>query len=138
MMPLEAALSSLRDAAAASSLALVASPDSAASRKLRIAVLRADFTDLLRSCATRFCLLRLIWDLMFATEQASVSLVFGDLVHVWVGAGNVRHTQPDTLPVRLSCPKSPPTGAQPGRNRDVSGRIPAAPPPREPPGPRTR
>src|SRR5690606_24772455 len=45
MTPLEAALSSLRAAAAARDLAFSASPDSAASRKLRIAVFRPVFTD---------------------------------------------------------------------------------------------
>jgi hypothetical protein len=32
--------------------------------------LSADFTALLRSRASSFCRLRLIWDLMFATEQS--------------------------------------------------------------------
>src|SRR5688500_5068540 len=72
MTPFDAALSSLRVAAAASVRAFSASPDSAASLKRRMAVFRADLTDLLLSCATRFCLFRLIWDLMFATGQASV------------------------------------------------------------------
>src|SRR5687767_12564690 len=67
MTPLDAALSSLRAAAAASALALSASPAAAASRKLRTAVFSADFTDLLRSWAASFCRLRLIWDLMLAT-----------------------------------------------------------------------
>src|ERR671920_1791352 len=73
MTPAEAALSSLREASWASTRARSASPEAAASRKWRTAVLSADFTDLLRSCARSFCLLRLIWDLMFATGQASVS-----------------------------------------------------------------
>ena len=38
----------------------------------RTADFSADFTDLLRSCAASFCRLRLIWDLMFATGQASI------------------------------------------------------------------
>ena len=67
-------MSSLRRRGAASGLGAVsASPAAAASRKRRTAVFSADFTDLLRSCAASFCLLRLIWDLMFATGQASVS-----------------------------------------------------------------
>src|SRR4051812_24183721 len=71
--PAEAALSSLRLAAAARALASSVLPASAASRNLRTADFSADFTDLLRSCAFLFCRLRLIWDLMFATGQASGS-----------------------------------------------------------------
>src|SRR3954470_17990851 len=70
MTPLDAALSSARPALAASVLASSALPAVAASRNLRTAVLRADFTALLRSCAASFCRLRLIWDLMFATGAA--------------------------------------------------------------------
>ncbi len=73
MTPAEAALSSLRPATRASSCALSLSPEDTASRNWRTAVFSADFTDLLRSCAASFCRLRLIWDLMFATGQASVS-----------------------------------------------------------------
>ncbi len=84
MTPLEAALSSLRPAAAASVWACSASPASAASRKRRTADFSADFTDLLRSCAASFCRLRLIWDLMFATGQASIVVLVG-----WVSAESV-------------------------------------------------
>ena len=66
------------------------SPASAASRNLRTAVFSADFTDLLRSCAASFCLLRLIWDLMFATGQAS-TVSARDRFGVVAG-----HTGPDT------------------------------------------
>src|SRR4051794_19096435 len=76
MTPAEAALSSLRPATAARRRASSALPASAASRNLRTADLSADFTDLLRSCAASFCRLRLIWDLMFATGQASIGSVF--------------------------------------------------------------
>jgi hypothetical protein len=34
-------------------------------------------TDLLRSCAATLCRLRLIWDLMFATGQASIVVLVG-------------------------------------------------------------
>src|SRR4051812_16414891 len=75
--PAEAALSSLRLAAAARALASSVLPASAASRNLRTADFSADFTDLLRSCAASFCRLRLIWDLMFATGQASIVVLVG-------------------------------------------------------------
>lgn len=67
--PAETALSSLRLAALASCCACSVSPESAASRKRRIEVLSADLTDLFRSRADSFCLLRLIWDLMLATKK---------------------------------------------------------------------
>src|SRR4051794_12905290 len=69
MTPLEAALSSWREAAWASSCAFATSPDSTASRVLRIAVFSEDLTALLRRRAFSFVLIRLIWDLMFATER---------------------------------------------------------------------
>src|SRR6476469_1835394 len=69
--PLLAALSSLRLASRSSSAALVWSPESAASRNLRIAVFTEDLTDLLRRRAFSFVLIRLIWDLMFATLNCS-------------------------------------------------------------------
>ena len=73
MTPADAALSSLRSARAASR-----GPRRCRRRRRprgswRTAVFSADFTDLLRSCAASFCRLRLIWDLMFATGQASGS-----------------------------------------------------------------
>src|SRR5215469_4437522 len=51
------------------SAALSASPASAASRKCRTDVFSADLTALLRWRAFSFCLLRLIWDLIFATRK---------------------------------------------------------------------
>ena len=69
MTPLLAALSSLTNAAR---IALVASstwPASAASRNWRTYVFSDDFTALFRTRAFSFCLLRLIWDLMFATRE---------------------------------------------------------------------
>ena len=68
----------------ASSAAAAASPASAASRNLRTWVLSADLTDLLRSRAASLVRLRLICDLMFATESLCLcvrrtgwDLVFG-------------------------------------------------------------
>src|SRR5690349_15504175 len=77
MTPLEAALSSRLLASRAAASAASLSPAAAASRNLRTAVFSADFTDLLRSCAASFCRLRLIWDLMFATGQASIGVLDG-------------------------------------------------------------
>src|SRR5881275_2634826 len=71
MTPLLAALSSLRDADRSAALVASASPESAASRNLRISVFSSDLTALLRRRAFSFCLFRLIWDLMFATKEAS-------------------------------------------------------------------
>ncbi len=65
--PFEAALSSARVAARASTIASSVFPASAASRNRRIAVFREDFTVLLRSRARSLVRLRLICDLMFAT-----------------------------------------------------------------------
>src|SRR5512139_326780 len=70
MTPLLTALSSLRQALRISALAFSTSPVSEASRNLRIAVLSSDLTALLRRRAFSFCLLRLIWDLMFATTKS--------------------------------------------------------------------
>src|SRR6476646_4546592 len=67
MTPLLTALSSLVDATARAAFASSALPASAASRNLRIAVLNSDLIALLRSVAKRFVLIRLSWDLMFAT-----------------------------------------------------------------------
>src|SRR6478735_11087292 len=72
MTPLETALSSFLAASWPSLTALSLSPASAASRNLRTAVFRLVLTALLRSCRFSFCLLRLIWDLMFATCYAFV------------------------------------------------------------------
>jgi len=67
--PLLAALSSSRDALRSRVVADAASPESAASRKLRTAVFNSDFTALLRRRAASFCPLRLICDLMLATRE---------------------------------------------------------------------
>src|SRR5262245_9670886 len=73
MTPLLTALSSLRDASRISTPAVSRSPASTAAWYFRIAVFSDDLTALLRSRAFSFCLLRLIWDLMFATRQPSCS-----------------------------------------------------------------
>src|SRR5919112_1480233 len=104
MTPADAALSSLREASCASTRARSASPDAAASRKWRTAVLSADFTDLFRSCAFLFCRLRLIWDLMFATGQASGLVVRSQ------GSAR-RRARPLTLATRPDAPKSAPRTA---------------------------
>src|SRR5262252_6820634 len=76
MTPLLAALSRLCDAVRMATVAASTSPASAASRKPRTAVFSDDLTALLRCLAFSFCLLRLIWDLMFATRMpAYVRLV---------------------------------------------------------------
>src|SRR5688500_10245405 len=67
MTPLLTALSSLVEAACRAACAASLSPASAASRNLRTQVLTSLLTALLRSVATRFVLIRLSWDLMFAT-----------------------------------------------------------------------
>src|SRR5262252_10533763 len=69
MTPLLAALSRLCDAACIATVAASRSPVSAASRNLRTAVFSDDLTALLRCRAFSFCLLRLIWDLIFATRK---------------------------------------------------------------------
>src|SRR6185437_12438670 len=69
MTPLLAALSRLCDAARMATVAASTSPTSAASRNLRTEVFRDDLTALLRCRAFSFCLLRLIWDLIFATRK---------------------------------------------------------------------
>src|SRR6516165_1445348 len=67
--PLLAALSSSRLAARMATTAASVSPASAASRNLRTLVFSDDLTALLRCLAFSFCLLRLIWDLIFATRM---------------------------------------------------------------------
>src|ERR1700730_14094397 len=69
MTPLLAALSSCRHAARSATPVSSMFPDSAASRNLRMDVFSEDLTALLRSLAFSFCLLRLIWDLIFATRK---------------------------------------------------------------------
>src|SRR5690242_21604286 len=106
MTPAEAALSSLRPAAAASVRASSALPASAASRNRRTADFSADLTALLRSCAASFCRLRLIWDLMFATGQAST--VFSDTVRE--RDRNVRTRDQPRYQRAQGAPKSAPPG----------------------------
>src|SRR5215218_5683482 len=72
MTPLLAALSSWRDAFVKACTAASRSPASAASRNLRTDVLREDLTALLRRRALSLVLIRLSWDLMFATKQPFV------------------------------------------------------------------
>ena len=69
MTPLLAALSSCRDAEVSAARVASRSPDSAAARKCRTAVLSDDLTLLLRSRAASLVPMRLIWDLMFATKK---------------------------------------------------------------------
>src|SRR4249920_3779045 len=69
IMPLLVALSRSRQASRMATVAASVSPASAASRNLRTLVFSDDLTALLRSLAFSFCLLRLIWDLMFATRK---------------------------------------------------------------------
>ena len=69
MTPLLAALSSCRHAARSATPVSSMSPASAASRNFLMDVFSEDLTALLRSLAFSFCLLRLIWDLMFATRK---------------------------------------------------------------------
>src|SRR4051794_25341677 len=69
MAPLLAALSSFLLASRVSTAAFSKSPASTASRALRMAVFREDLTDLLRCRAFSLVLMRLIWDLMFATKE---------------------------------------------------------------------
>src|ERR1700753_402493 len=77
MTPLAAALSSSRLALRMASVAAVASPDAAASRKWRTCVFSSDLTALLRWRRASFCLLRLIWLLMFATRKPRSKSAWG-------------------------------------------------------------
>src|SRR5690242_15478229 len=69
MMPLLAALSRALLAVARAVAAASASPASAAVRKRRTDVFRADLTATLRCRRRSLVLFRLIWDLMFATRE---------------------------------------------------------------------
>src|SRR6478752_8629859 len=80
MTPREAALSSAFIASRLAATAASLSPASDSSRNLRTAVFRRDFTAWLRWRAFSFCLLRLLWDLMFATCGSS------ELELVWNGS----------------------------------------------------
>src|SRR5215469_8522895 len=97
MTPLLAALSRLCDAACIATVAASRSPVSAASRNLRTAVFSDDLTALLRCRAFSFCLLRLIWDLIFATRKPRS------------GSGSRRWARADLAPA--AAPRTP-GGAQ--------------------------
>src|SRR5450631_4866332 len=71
MTPLLTALSSLVEATLRAAAAAEASPDSAAALNLRIQVRSSLLTALLRSVRRAFVLMRLSWDLMFATRTLS-------------------------------------------------------------------
>src|SRR5258708_992510 len=97
MTPLLAALSRLAHAMRMASVASATSPSSAASRNLRTAVFSDDLTALLRWRAFSFCLLRLIWDLMFATRKPRS------------GSGSRRWARADFAPA--AAPRTPWRGA---------------------------
>src|SRR5215831_6056472 len=103
MTPLLAALSRLCDAARIATVAASASPASAASRNLRTAVFSDDLTALLRCRAFSFCLLRLIWDLIFATRKPRS------------GSGSHRWARADFAPA--AAPRTPRRGATLRRGR---------------------
>src|SRR5665647_2565541 len=71
MTPLLTALSSLVEATLSASAAAWASPDAAAALNLRIQVRSSLLTALLRSVRRAFVLMRLSWDLIFATRTLS-------------------------------------------------------------------
>src|SRR5882757_8974121 len=72
-------------------VALSASPASAASRNCRTDVFSSDLTALLRWRAFSFCLLRLIWDLIFATRMPRQVCLGGPVVP---GTSRVGHRAP--------------------------------------------
>src|SRR5215467_7129129 len=111
MTPLLAALSRLCDAARIATVAASTSPASAASRNLRTDVFSDDLTALLRCRAFSFCLLRLIWDLIFATRKPRS------------GSGSRRWARADFAPRQ-------PHELQAGRNTPTRKDIPT-------PGPRS-
>src|SRR5262249_36707523 len=106
MTPLLAALSRLCDAARIAAVAAATSPASAASRNLRTAVFRDDLTALLRCRAFSFCLLRLIWDLIFATRKPRS------------GSGSRRWARADLAPAAA------PPRSKAGRNTPTRKDIP--------------
>src|SRR5215471_12580440 len=103
MTHLLAALSRLCDAARIATAAASTSPVSAASRNLRTAVFSDDLTALLRCRAFSFCLLRLIWDLIFATRKPRS------------GSGSHRWARADFAPA--AAPRTPWRGATLRRGR---------------------
>jgi hypothetical protein len=68
MTPFDTATSSSRVALLSSVAIALESPAASASRNRRIAVLKDERTDLLRRRAFSLVLIRLIWDLIFATN----------------------------------------------------------------------
>src|SRR5215471_4026957 len=112
MTPLLAALSRLCDAVRMATTAASTSPASAASRNLRTAVFSDDLTALLRCRAFSFCLLRLIWDLIFATRKPRS------------GSGSPRWARADLAPAAA------PPRSKAGRNTSAKKDIPT-------PGPRS-
>src|SRR5665647_1378407 len=71
MTPLVTALSSFVEATLSASAVAAASPESAAVLNLRIQVRSSLLTALLRSVRMAFVLMRLSWDLIFATSNLS-------------------------------------------------------------------
>src|SRR5215468_10028212 len=106
MTPLLAALSRLCDAVRMATVAASTSPASAASRNLRTAVFSDDLTALLRCRAFSFCLLRLIWDLIFATRKPRS------------GSGSRRWARADLAPAAA------PPRSKAGRNTPTRKDIP--------------
>src|SRR6478735_8211704 len=78
MTPFEAALSSFFEATTSAACALSLSPPATASRTRRTCVLSSDLTALLRRRAFSFVVMRLIWDLMFAT--CGLSCAFAEAI----------------------------------------------------------
>ena len=70
MTPFATATSSALEAVRSSVVITAWSPDTTAARNLRTAVLMEDETDLLRRRAFSLVLIRLIWDLIFATRAS--------------------------------------------------------------------
>src|SRR5499426_1731548 len=120
MTPLLAALSRLCDAVRIATVAASTSPASAASRNLRTEVFSEDLTALLRCRAFSFCLLRLIWDLIFATRKPRS------------GSGSHRWARADFAPA--AAPRTPRRGAlRRGRISQPKGRAQTSSPGHPPP-----
>src|SRR4051812_50160101 len=111
MTPLLTALSSALLACARAVPAAAGSPASAAVRKRRTAVFRADLTATLRCRARSLVRFRLIWDLMFATREPRCSQG-GVLLTVRPGAERTR-----TGPQRNQRPERCPNPHQEGARR---------------------
>src|SRR5215510_15253829 len=98
MTPLLAALSRLRQASRMATAAASASPASAASRNLRTLVFSDDLTALLRCLAFSFCLLRLIWDLMFATRKPRLGVLMCWLAGAFRSLAAAHHNRAVRIP----------------------------------------